>query len=76
MEIFTANFQPDWQNLSKQFIENLGLEQNPATTQIEPHDSLVKFFQSMLISILFHRDCVDILEHISLDYFIKLKKKT
>jgi len=28
----------DWMNLSKKFVQNLGLVWNPVTTQIEPHD--------------------------------------
>ena len=66
----------DWQNLSKQFIENLGLEQNPATTQIEPHDSLVEFFQSIAhINSILIGLCRDIWSYISLDYFIIAKEE-
>lgn len=37
----------DWMNLSKKFIQNLGLDYNPYTTQIEPHD-----FQSEIYDVL------------------------
>ena len=37
----------DWQKLSKKFIQNLGLIQNPYTPQIEPHD-----FQSEIYDIV------------------------
>ena len=68
--------EADWQNLSKQFIENLGLEQNPATTQIEPHDSLVEFFQSIAhINSILIGLCRDIWSYISLDYFIIAKEE-
>lgn len=32
----------NWRNISKSFIENLGLEYNPYTTQIEPHDAVAE----------------------------------
>lgn len=34
----------DWQNISKNFVTALGLQWNPYTTQIEPHDYLAEFF--------------------------------
>ncbi len=68
--------QADWQGLSKKFIENLGLEQNPATTQIEPHDFLVEFFQSIAhINSILIGLCRDIWSYISLDYFLVAKEK-
>ena len=68
--------EADWQNLSKKFIENLGLEQNPATTQIEPYDSLVEFFQSIThINSILIGFCRDIWSYISLDYFLVAKEK-
>jgi adenylosuccinate lyase len=30
----------DWESLSRQFVETLGFEFNPYTTQIEPHDGI------------------------------------
>lgn len=33
----------DWRSLTKDFIESLGLRQNPLTTQIENHDAMVEF---------------------------------
>ena len=60
----------DWPALSKQFILQLGLEHNPYTTQIEPHDYIAEFFDvcarfnTILIDF-----CRDIWGYISLGYF-------
>ena len=52
------------------------MEQNPATTQIEPHDSLVEFFQSIAhINSILIGLCRDIWSYISLDYFIIAKEE-
>lgn len=60
----------DWQNLSKKLITQLGLTDNPYTTQIEPHDCLAEFFAVMIrintILIDFDRD---IWGYIALHYF-------
>ena len=37
----------DWLETSKNFIESLGLEYNPYTTQIEPHDTISLIFSEM-----------------------------
>lgn len=37
----------NWLRFSRQFVEHLGLEFNPATTQIESHDRLVELYQVM-----------------------------
>jgi adenylosuccinate lyase len=36
--------EADWPSISKAFVESLGLKWNPYSTQIEPHDSMVKLF--------------------------------
>ena len=61
----------NWQQFSKNFLKSLGVKQNIATTQIEPHDSLVEFFQELhhIHSILIGL-CQDLWQYISLDYFI------
>ena len=33
----------DWQELARGFVEDLGLEWNPCTTQIEPHDGIAEY---------------------------------
>ena len=60
----------DWPQLSQDFVESLGLEWNPMTTQIEPHDYMAELFQAICrfntILIDFDRD---IWSYISLGYF-------
>ena len=60
----------DWLTFSKDFVESLGLEWNPYTTQIEPHDYISEYFHVMsrfnTILIDFNRD---IWGYISLGYF-------
>ena len=40
----------NWLRISEQFIKNLGLEYNPFTTQIEPHDSIASFSNILALS--------------------------
>jgi len=60
----------DWAASAKQFIERLGLDFNPYTTQIEPHDYMAELFdavaRSNTILIDFARD---IWGYISMGYF-------
>ncbi len=64
----------DWQGMAEQFVTSLGLEWNPYTTQIEPHDYVAEFFDCVArfntILIDFDRD---IWAYISNNYF---KQKT
>jgi len=36
----------DWPALASEFVESMGLEWNPFTTQIEPHDYMAELFQA------------------------------
>ena len=45
---YTAYPKMDWLNFSKKFIRELGLDPNLVTTQIEPHDSVVESYHSMI----------------------------
>ena len=45
---YTAYPKIDWLQFSKKFITSLELEPNLVTTQIEPHDSLVESYQSII----------------------------
>ena len=60
----------DWPALSAQFITSLGLECNPYTTQIEPHDYMAELFDAQArfntVLIDFSRDMWG---YISLGYF-------
>lgn len=60
----------DWLDASKRFVQNLGLEFNMYTTQIEPHDALAGYFDAVKrinnIVLDFSRD---MWTYISLNYF-------
>ena len=60
----------DWPTVSREFVESLGLEWNPMTTQIEPHDYMAELFQAITrfntILLDFDRD---VWSYISLGYF-------
>jgi adenylosuccinate lyase len=60
----------NWPAFAQQFVESLGLEFNPYTTQIEPHDTLAEYFQAMsrINTILLDLNR-DIWGYISLGYF-------
>ncbi len=60
----------DWQQLTQEFIEDLGLTLNPYTTQIEPHDYLAELFNAFARFNVILIDLVrDIWGYISLGYF-------
>ena len=60
----------DWPELSKQFVQSLGLDPNVLTTQIEPHDWTAEYahalerYNTVLLDF-----CRDIWGYISLGYF-------
>ncbi|WP_372864636.1 adenylosuccinate lyase [Spongiibacter sp.] len=60
----------DWEANAKQFVESLGLNWNPYTTQIEPHDYIAELFDAIarFNTILIDLDR-DIWGYISLGYF-------
>ena len=64
----------DWAQNAKEFIESLGLDWNPYTTQIEPHDYIAELYDAIarFNTILIDLDR-DIWGYISLGYF---KQKT
>jgi adenylosuccinate lyase len=60
----------DWERISRQFVESLGLEWNPYTTQIEPHDYMAELFDAMVRANTILVDLArDIWGYISLGYF-------
>ena len=64
----------DWPGFAEQFINGLGLEFNPYTTQIEPHDYMAELFDGMARANTILIDYArDIWGYISLGYF---KQKT
>lgn len=64
----------DWQQFANHFVEGLGLQWNPYTIQIEPHDYIAEMFHvlSRFNTILIDY-CRDVWGYISLGYF---KQKT
>ncbi|MGP1677365.1 MAG: adenylosuccinate lyase [Burkholderiales bacterium] len=60
----------DWEGFARKFVETLGLEFNPYTTQIEPHDALAELFDACARAntILIDLDR-DIWGYVSLGYF-------
>jgi adenylosuccinate lyase len=66
----------DWERFSRRFVERLGLEFNPYTTQIEPHDWLAELLDAYARanSIVLALDR-DLWGYISLGYFRQKPKK-
>ncbi|MBS0424666.1 MAG: adenylosuccinate lyase [Proteobacteria bacterium] len=64
----------DWEKFARAFVEKLGLEFNPYTTQIEPHDTMAELFDAYarINTILLDLNR-DIWGYIALGYF---KQKT
>ena len=60
----------DWPRLARRFVEDLGLDFNPWTTQIEPHDGLAELFGAVArlntVLVDFARDAWG---YVSLGYF-------
>ena len=60
----------DWRAISRRFVASLGLDPNPYTTQIEPHDWTAEYahalvrYNTILIDL-----CRDVWGYISLGYF-------
>ena len=60
----------DWQSISKEFVESLGLQNNPLTTQIEPHDWMSEHCQALIrYNTVLIDLSKDIWTYISLGYF-------
>ncbi len=66
--------QIDWPKLAESFVHSLGLEWNPYTTQIEPHDYMAEVFDATARCNTILLDfCRDIWSYISIGHF---KQKT
>ncbi len=62
----------DWPGLCRAFVCGLGLEWNPYTTQIEPHDYLAEFFQALMrFNTVLLDFCRDVWGYIALGYFVQ-----
>lgn len=62
---YVAYPKVDWLGFSKKFITSLGLDPNLVTTQIEPHDSVVESYQSIVrVNNIFIDLCRDIWSYV------------
>lgn len=60
----------DWIDISRRFVESLGLSWNPLTTQIEPHDWQADLYADIShTGRICHNIATDFWTYISLDYF-------
>lgn len=63
----------DWEQISQNFVESLGVEYNPYSTQIEPHDSIAEISNTFsLINTILIDFARDMWGYISLSYFKQL----
>jgi adenylosuccinate lyase len=60
----------DWAGFARRFVESLGLDWNPYTTQIEPHDYMAELFDALRrFNVVLIDFCRDVWGYISLGYF-------
>jgi adenylosuccinate lyase len=60
----------DWPQLCRGFVESLGLQYNPLTTQIEPHDWMAEYFDALARANTILIDAArDVWGYIGLGYF-------
>jgi len=66
----SADPQADWRQVSREFVEGLGLTWNPLTTQIESHDWQAELFTRIAhVNRILHNLATDIWSYISIGYF-------
>ncbi|MEQ8494522.1 MAG: adenylosuccinate lyase, partial [Gammaproteobacteria bacterium] len=64
----------DWPALAARFIAELGIEHNPYTTQIEPHDCIAEYAHALVrVNTVLVDLCRDAWSYISLGYFRQRK---
>lgn len=60
----------DWVSLSRSFVESLGLQWNPLTTQIESHDWQAEVYSDIArFNSILHNLATDVWTYISMGYF-------
>ena len=60
----------DWPAFSATFLNGLGIDQSPATTQIEPHDFIAEYFHAVArFNTILLDFCRDVWSYISVGYF-------
>jgi adenylosuccinate lyase len=63
----------DWQDVSRSFVEGLGLRWNPLTTQIESHDWQAELYADIArFNRILHNLCTDVWSYISIGYFAQV----
>ncbi|GAA2736225.1 adenylosuccinate lyase [Pedococcus aerophilus] len=66
--------EADWPTLSRGFVESLGLEWNPLTTQIESHDWQAELYADVArFNRILHNLCTDVWTYISMGYFAQVR---
>ena len=66
--------EADWVEVSRTFVEHLGLEWNPLTTQIESHDWQAELYADVArAGRVLHNLCTDVWTYISLGYFKQVR---
>ncbi|MGO1885544.1 MAG: adenylosuccinate lyase [Citricoccus sp.] len=62
-----------WPDVSRTFVEHLGLTWNPLTTQIESHDWQAELYADVArFNRILHGFCVDVWSYISIGYFAQI----
>jgi adenylosuccinate lyase len=68
-----ADASQDWPAISREFVTSLGLDWNPLTTQIEPHDWQAELYSRIShTNRVLHNLCTDIWTYISMGYFSQI----
>ena len=64
----------DWPEVSRAFVEGLGLTWNPLTTQIESHDWQAELYADVArFNRVLHNLCTDVWTYISMGYFAQVR---
>ncbi len=64
----------DWQEVSRTFVEHLGLTWNPLTTQIESHDWQAELYADVArFNRVLHNLATDVWTYISMGYFAQVR---
>ncbi|MCJ8506173.1 adenylosuccinate lyase [Kocuria flava] len=67
---YAAAPETDWTEVSRTFVEGLGLTWNPLTTQIESHDWQAELYADLArFNRVLHNLCTDVWSYISIGYF-------
>ncbi|MDO5712389.1 MAG: lyase family protein, partial [Micrococcales bacterium] len=66
--------EADWPQISRSFVEGLGLTWNPLTTQIESHDWQAELYSDVArYNRVLHNLCTDLWTYISMGYFAQVR---